>query len=195
MNSIIWEYCDLLTTPPLATPMRENIDSVKCILCTQLCWILLWQSSSPYLSEAQHPLCLPIMLYGSELWYISKTDLLFLEQVHRKIFRTIQGLPISYPSSFLSTLLGVQSIDASIQQRSLGFIVAILPIYLWTRILVARAASNPKKGVVKRYREILAKHNLTSLLSTTPSSSVWRSYMYVKKHLSTGCVVSWEMAR
>ena len=39
-------------------------------------------------------LCLPLLLYGSELWTLTKTELLFLERVHRRILRTIQGLPI-----------------------------------------------------------------------------------------------------
>ena len=48
-------------------------------------------------------LCLPIMLYGSELWFLTKTELLFLERVHRKILRTIQGLPIRCSSSSLTS--------------------------------------------------------------------------------------------
>ena len=39
-------------------------------------------------------ICLPIMLYGCEVWTFSKTELLFLERVHRKVLKTIQGLPI-----------------------------------------------------------------------------------------------------
>ena len=69
-------------------------------------------------------LCLPILLYGSELWMLSKTELLFLERVHRKILRTILGVPTRCPYSSLTTLLGSQSIENCIRQRILGFIVS-----------------------------------------------------------------------
>ena len=36
-------------------------------------------------------LCLPIMLYGSELWFLTKTELMFLERVHRKILRSLDS--------------------------------------------------------------------------------------------------------
>ena len=39
-------------------------------------------------------LCLPIMHYGCELWTPTKSEVLMLERVHRKILRTIQGLPV-----------------------------------------------------------------------------------------------------
>ena len=48
-------------------------------------------------------LSLPIMLYGCELWTISKTESLMLERVHRKILRTIQGLPTRCPSVALTS--------------------------------------------------------------------------------------------
>ena len=135
-----------------------------------------------------HSLSLPIMLNGSQLRSISKTELLFLERVHRKILRMILGRPTRC-SSFLSTLLEVNSIDTSIQQKSLGFIVATANVpsdSVARRILAGRAASNPKKGVVKYLLELLAKQSLTSLLSTPPLSS---SPTIVKKHLSiTACL-------
>ena len=96
------------------------------------------------------------MFYGSELWYISRTELLFLEIVHRKILRTIQDLSTQCPSSCLTTLMGVQSIETYIQQRSLAFIVAMANLpsdAVAQRILVARPASSPQKGVVKQYQE------------------------------------------
>ena len=128
------------------------------------------------------------MFYGSELWYISRTELLFLERVHRKILRTIQDLSTQCPSSCLTTLMGVQSIETYIQQRSLAFIVAMANLpsdAVAQRILVARPASSPQKGVVKHYQELLALHNLpdlTILLNDTPSSNAWKSF--VKKNLS-----------
>ena len=69
-------------------------------------------------------ICLPILTYGCEVWTITKTELLFLERVHRKILRTIQGLPLRCPSTALTTLLGIQSISDIIKQRKLGFIAS-----------------------------------------------------------------------
>ena len=48
-------------------------------------------------------LCLPFLLYGSELWTLTKTELLSLERVHRRILRTIQGLPMPLSLSKYST--------------------------------------------------------------------------------------------
>ena len=38
-------------------------------------------------------LCIPILLYGAEIWTLSKVELNMLEQIHRNILHTIQGLP------------------------------------------------------------------------------------------------------
>ena len=50
-------------------------------------------------------LCLPVTLYGSELWSLTKTDLTMLERIHRKILHTIQGLPTRCPSLALTSLI------------------------------------------------------------------------------------------
>ena len=71
-------------------------------------------------------ICLPILLYGCEVGACSKTELLFLKRVHRKILRTIQGLPIRCPSSSLTTLTGTQSIKDMVRQRMLGFVVSTI---------------------------------------------------------------------
>ena len=47
-------------------------------------------------------LCLPILLYGSEIFTLTKTELLILERVHRKILRSVD----SGPSCSLQVLLG-----------------------------------------------------------------------------------------
>ena len=44
-------------------------------------------------------LCIPILLYGAEIWTLSKVELNMLEQVHRNILHTIQGLPTCCHSS------------------------------------------------------------------------------------------------
>ena len=55
-------------------------------------------------------LSLPILLYGSKIWTLSKSELLSLERIHRKILCTIEGLPTRCKSSALITLLGLQSV-------------------------------------------------------------------------------------
>ena len=50
---------------------------------------------------------------------------LSLEQVHRGILRTMQGLPIRCHTASLTTLLGVQDIQTLVQQRQLNFIVSV----------------------------------------------------------------------
>ena len=87
-------------------------------------------------------LCLPLLLYGSELWALTKTELLSLERVHRKILRTIQGLPIRCHSASLTTLLDLQDIQTLVQQRQLSFIVSVVnldPDDLPRKLLYARS--------------------------------------------------------
>ena len=133
-------------------------------------------------------LCHPILLYGSEIWTLTKSELLFLERVQRRVLRTIQGLPVRCPSTCLTKLLGVISIEDSIIQRSLGFIVATanLPVdSLARQVLVARANSPGATGVVKRYGEILEQLNLPdlpALLAAPPKTSVWKAH--VKRSLA-----------
>ena len=65
--------------------------------------------------------CLPILLYGCELWCITKTEITMLERVHRKILRTIQGLPLRCPAKALQILMGTSSILSFICKRQLSF--------------------------------------------------------------------------
>ena len=59
------------------------------------------------------------LLYGSELWSLTKSDLNMLERTHRKLLRTIQGLPTRCPSLALSSSL---EISALVDCRQLCFI-------------------------------------------------------------------------
>ena len=129
-------------------------------------------------------LCHPILLYGSE----TKSELLFLERVQRRVLRTIQGLPVRCHSTCLTKLLVVISIEDNTIERSLGFIVATanLPVdSLARQVLVARANSPGATGVVKRYGEILEQLNLPglpALLAALPKMSVWKAQ--VKRSLA-----------
>ena len=133
-------------------------------------------------------LCLPIMLYGAEIWSFTKTELLLLERVHRRILRTIQGLPLRCPSILLTKLLGISSINDLISQRFLGFIIAtanLPPDSLARQVLVARESTPNVKGVIKRYRLLLSGLNLpelTALLNTPPKNEPWKAF--IKKNLA-----------
>ena len=132
-------------------------------------------------------LCLPLPLYGSELWTLTKTELLSLERVHRRILRTIQDLPIRCHSASLTTLLGVQDIQTLVQQRQLNFIVSVAnldPDALPRKILSARSTSTTAKGITRQYHQVLTNLNLPGLsflLSEPPKCSPWKAF--IKKHL------------
>ena len=94
-------------------------------------------------------LCLPILLFGSEIWSPSKTEILMLERVHRKIIRTIQGLPTRCPSSALNGLAGTLSVHSILSQRKLSFIFSISsldPNTLVRKVVVERL-NNPSLQV------------------------------------------------
>ena len=96
-------------------------------------------------------LSIPILLYGAELWTPTKTELIMLEQVHRKILCTIQGLPTRCPSSALNTLLGSDNVASRIRQRKLNFVnsVANLDDNTFTKkLLLARPEDPLAKGVI-----------------------------------------------
>ena len=73
-------------------------------------------------------LCIPILLYGTEIWTLSKVELNMLERVHRNILRTIQGLPTRCRSTFLSCMLGSNNIESMSFQRKLNFVNSIITL-------------------------------------------------------------------
>ena len=69
---------------------------------------------------------LPKMLYGAELWSLSNTELEMLERSHRKILRTIQGLPIRCPKESACWYpLGCSTIADLITTKKLSFLLSI----------------------------------------------------------------------
>ena len=55
--------------------------------------------------------CLPVLLYGCELWSVTQTEILMLERVHGKILRTI-----------LNPSRSLLSISAMIHHKQLNFL-------------------------------------------------------------------------
>ena len=67
-------------------------------------------------------LCIPIVMYGCELWSLTKSEIVIMERVHRKILRTIQGLPTQCITSAVLSLFGSTCMYSLVQQRQLTFV-------------------------------------------------------------------------
>ena len=124
--------------------------------------------------------CVPVMLYGCELWVPSKSEFLMLEWVHRKILRTIQGLPIRCSSLALQILVGLPSVSSIIFQHQLAFLHSLSAMSsnsLPLQLMLLRLSSLPRKGLIFHLQHILAELSLPSL-SDIPrgswSRSVWK---------------------
>ena len=139
-------------------------------------------------------LCLPITLYGAELWFITKTELLMLKRSHSKILRTIQGLPTRCPLTALRNLLGSRSIASYIDQRQVAFVNSIAtmsPTALPRRVLEARLNCNPSTGCVPVWQKLLDGLNLptiSDLLVNQRGHRSWKSatrrLLNIMSHLS-----------
>ena len=125
-------------------------------------------------------LSIPIMLYGSELWSLTSTELNILERTHRKILRTIQGLPIRCPVAALQSLIGSHSISSYISQRQLAFINSIINMQasdLPKQLLEARVINPRAKGITVTWGNLLDELCLPSikqLLSTPRNKETWK---------------------
>ena len=123
-------------------------------------------------------LCLPMLLYGSKILTPTKTELLMLERVHRKILRSIQGLPVHCKSSLLSSLLGSLSVEDIIMHRKLSFAISLVSLddtCLAKQVLRARCSTNDKLLVsYNNNLDMLNLPDLDSLLSRPFSPSSWK---------------------
>ena len=98
-------------------------------------------------------LCLLIMLYGSELWSLTNTELNIFECTHRKILHTIQVLPTRCPTTALQSLIGSRSF---ISQRQLTFINSIINMQSSDhpkQILEVRIANPNAKGITAAWKD------------------------------------------
>ncbi len=111
----------------------------------------------------------------------TKTERLMLERTHRKILRTIQGLPIRCPSKAFTSLLGSRDISSFISQRHLIFINSIAAMTsddLPRQVLVARLANPSLSGIIPLWNQLLDSLNLPSieeLLSSPKPKHSWKS--------------------
>ncbi len=100
-------------------------------------------------------LCLLTLLFGSELWMLTKTELLMLERVHRKILRTIQGLPTRCPSTVLNCLLGTVPINTAI--------VSLNPSSLARTVLLKRLGDHGQSSIIHSWALTLEEYALPSI--------------------------------
>ena len=123
--------------------------------------------------------CLPIMLYGSELWLLTNTELNIFEHTHRKILRTIQGLklPTRCPTTALQSLIGSRSIQSFIAKRQVIFMNSIISMQssdLPKQVFEVRNA-NPNA----RESLLLGKTSLTN--SASPPSNCYSNH-HIKRN-------------
>ena len=143
-------------------------------------------------------ICVPIFLYGSELWDISSRQLLLLERAHRKILRTLMGLPARCRVSALLGLLGARSFASLISQRQLSFIhsFSLMSIDALSRCVLALCLANHgRSSVLHTWSQLLRRHSLPDIDEILASSIFvygWRRY--VRSHLvaESHAVVSTE---
>ena len=111
-------------------------------------------------------LCIPILLYGAEIWTLSDVELNMLEWVHRKILRTIQGLPTRCHSSSLNSMLGSSNVKSLIFQCKLNFINSIINLdnnSLPKKLLIKRIQDPMAKGLIPDLQAMLDHLNLPSI--------------------------------
>ena len=127
--------------------------------------------------------CIPILLYECKLWSPTNSEITMLERVHRKILRTIQGLPLRCHSRALQFLVGVPSILSLIHQRQLVFLhsLSLLPPDCLPRLIFEkRLPSSPSKGIFPTIQMLLHPLNLpspTDILSGGWSKLTWKRYV------------------
>lgn len=80
------------------------------------------------LSKLYWTLCIPKMLYGTEVWQLSAISVSKMEKVHCEVARCIQGLSKLTPRPACHALLGWLSISACIDVRRLIFLLSLLTL-------------------------------------------------------------------
>ncbi len=89
-----------------------------------------------------------------------------LERVHRKILRTIQGLPTRCPSTALNCLLGTIPINKAIVSRKLNFVFSILslnPSSLARTVLLKRLGDHGQSSIIHSWALTLEEYALPSI--------------------------------
>ena len=138
-------------------------------------------------------LSLPILLYGSEVLLFNNTNLTMMSRVHRKILRTIQGLPTRCPNAALNTLLGSLDVPSMILQRQICFansLAAMSSSDFPRQVLECRLSLPNCTGIIPVWENLLLDLKLPSLhclVSKSRGKLAWKrsikKMLYIKQHL------------
>ena len=124
-------------------------------------------------------ICLPRMLYGAPLWNISNTEMELYERVHRKILRTIQGLPIRCPKVGVLWMAGAKNIKDIVLKEKLTFLQSILQLpdhAAPKQVLMARLCSSAPRSWINAMQchlEALNLPDISTLAANPPSTGIW----------------------
>ena len=123
-----------------------------------------------------------------------------LERAHRKILRTIQGLPIRCPKESIGTLLGCSTISDLITYKKLISITALPYTALLRQVLQYRLQEPHTKACIPLLESQINDLNLPNiaiLLRNTPSKSCWkkcvtkmlgtRAHLHLLNQVETKC--------
>ena len=122
--------------------------------------------------------CIPILLYGCELWSLTQSELTLLERTHRKILRTISGMPIRCKSIALQQSLGFNSICSLIHRRQLNFLhsFASLPTDSLPRLIFDQrlASSLSPRSSITTFHHLIDTYELPPIPSSHLSRAQWK---------------------
>ena len=130
-------------------------------------------------------MCLPSLLFRSELWIISQSQLTALERCQRWFLQKVFHLPKFTNGPVLMKLSGLRSLEAEIHYRKLLFFARILnsePGDLVYRLFLIRAesfftSSLNSTGLVKNISEILQKYTLINYFHTWSHEGHFPNYL------------------
>ena len=122
---------------------------------------------------------LPVLLYGCEIWYISRDDIKELTNIQLTIIRTILKLPISTPKPALLGDIGEFPIELNIEERKLMYLHKAFTSK--TRIndishIQIEKYNNTKESIINCNITLLEKYNINEAKETISlmAKSKWK---------------------
>ena len=142
------------------------------------------------LASIVNKVCIPVTLYGSELWNnLSNTDIVKLERFIRLAAKRVQHMPTYTRTDIALSLLGWYPIETQIDKRKLNFLqkLCVMPTSILSRQifnlrlhLYALKGFKNQLGFIPDICAILLKYNLFHYLrsylvnGTFPSKYTWK---------------------